>query len=115
MKRNNKKGFTIVELVIVIAVIAILSAVLIPTFGGIIDQANQSAAQQEARNLYTEYFINHPLADVDYVEVDGYYFDANNGFKFVEVEEGDDALENCLTKGTDGKIVCVVEGCTICK
>ena len=35
MKRNNKKGFTIVELVIVIAVIAILSAVLIPSFGGV--------------------------------------------------------------------------------
>ena len=28
MKRNNKKGFTIVELVIVIAVIAILAAAL---------------------------------------------------------------------------------------
>ena len=32
MKLNKKKGFTIVELVIVIAVIAILAAVLIPTF-----------------------------------------------------------------------------------
>ncbi len=52
MKRNNKKGFTIVELVIVIAVIAILSAVLIPTFGGIVDKANKSANEQEARNGY---------------------------------------------------------------
>ena len=52
MKRNNKKGFTIVELVIVIAVIAILSAVLIPTFGGIVDKANQSAVLQEAQNEY---------------------------------------------------------------
>ncbi|MBQ7326974.1 MAG: type II secretion system protein [Clostridia bacterium] len=55
MKRNNKKGFTIVELVIVIAVIAILSAVLIPTFGSVIEDANKTAAQQEARNLYTSY------------------------------------------------------------
>ncbi len=54
MKRNNKKGFTIVELVIVIAVIAILSAVLIPTFGSIIDKANASAVQQEAANKYKE-------------------------------------------------------------
>ena len=50
MKRNNKKGFTIVELVIVIAVIGILAGVLIPTFSGIIGQANQSAADQAARN-----------------------------------------------------------------
>ncbi|MBQ8414379.1 MAG: type II secretion system protein [Clostridia bacterium] len=57
MKRNNKKGFTIVELVIVIAVIAILSAVLIPTFGGIVDKANESARDQEARNAFTEYLI----------------------------------------------------------
>ena len=47
MKRNNKKGFTIVELVIVIAVIAILAGVLIPTFAGIIKKANISKAQQE--------------------------------------------------------------------
>ncbi|MBO4356346.1 MAG: prepilin-type N-terminal cleavage/methylation domain-containing protein, partial [Clostridia bacterium] len=44
----NKKGFTIVELVIVIAVIAILAAVLIPTFSGVIQRANASAALQEA-------------------------------------------------------------------
>ena len=46
MKRNNKKGFTIVELVIVIAVIAILAAVLIPTFSGVIEKANKSSANK---------------------------------------------------------------------
>lgn len=48
--KKNKKGFTIVELVIVIAVIAILAAVLIPTFTNVVDQANRSAALEEARN-----------------------------------------------------------------
>lgn len=51
--RNNKKGFTIVELVIVIAVIAILAGVLIPTFAGVINKANESKALQEAKNAYT--------------------------------------------------------------
>ena len=55
MKKSNKKGFTIVELVIVIAVIAILAAVLIPTFSNVISKANDSAALQNARNTYTEY------------------------------------------------------------
>lgn len=50
MRKNNKKGFTIVELVIVIAVIAILAAVLIPTFAGIVSKANASKALQEAQN-----------------------------------------------------------------
>lgn len=48
--RNNKKGFTIVELVIVIAVIAILAAVLIPTFSSITQSAKESAAMQQAKS-----------------------------------------------------------------
>ena len=51
MRNTNKKGFTIVELVVVVAVIAILAAVLIPTFAGIIDRANQSADQQAVANI----------------------------------------------------------------
>ena len=46
----NKKGFTIVELVIVIAVIAILAAVLIPTFTTVTAKAKESAALQQATN-----------------------------------------------------------------
>ena len=53
IKRNNKQGFTLVELVIVIAVIAILAAVLIPTFSGIINKANQSADMQAVRQMNT--------------------------------------------------------------
>ena len=54
MKKMNKKGFTIVELVIVIAVIAILAGVLIPTFSGIVEKAQVSAEQQKITNAYKE-------------------------------------------------------------
>ena len=64
MKRNNKKGFTIVELVIVIAVIGILAGVLIPTFSGIIDNANKTKALQEVKNAYTATLADD-LADGD--------------------------------------------------
>ena len=53
MKHTNKKGFTIVELVIVIAVIAILAAVLIPTFSNLIKKANISNDTAIAKNLNT--------------------------------------------------------------
>ncbi|MBP5312402.1 MAG: BspA family leucine-rich repeat surface protein [Clostridia bacterium] len=49
-RRPSGEGFTIVELVIVIAVIAILAAVLIPTFSSIIQKANESKELQEGRN-----------------------------------------------------------------
>lgn len=52
--KKNKKGFTIVELVIVIAVIAILAAVLIPTFTTLVDRAKRTADLQECKSAYTQ-------------------------------------------------------------
>lgn len=49
--KNTRKGFTTVELVIVIAVIAILATVLVPTFSNMINQANLSADKQNVRNM----------------------------------------------------------------
>lgn len=49
--KNTRKGFTTVELVIVIAVIAILATVLIPTFSNMIEKANLSADTQNVRNM----------------------------------------------------------------
>ena len=54
IRKNRKgKGFTTVELVIVIAVIAILAAVLIPTFASLIKKANESADIQAAKQMNT--------------------------------------------------------------
>ena len=44
---RNKKGFTLVELVIVIAVIAILAGVMIGTFASVVKKAKDSAKAQE--------------------------------------------------------------------
>ena len=49
--KNKCKGFTIVELVIVIAVIAVLAAVAIPTFSAIVKRANISTDTQIVRNM----------------------------------------------------------------
>lgn len=65
MRKMNKKGFTIVELVIVIAVVAILAAVLIPTFASLIDKANQSADQQAVTNMNKLLATAKEPADID--------------------------------------------------
>lgn len=89
--KKMKKGFTIMELVIVIAVIAILAAVLIPTFSNIVDSANESAAMQEARIEWTNYSVEvatssglnddyvvvYAPADAD--EEEYYYFEVTDG------------------------------------
>ena len=53
MKNTKKRGFTIVELVIVIAVIAILASVLIPTFANVVANAKKTKLLQDARTAYT--------------------------------------------------------------
>ncbi len=62
MRNTNKKGFTIVELVIVVAVIAILAAVLIPTFSGIIAKANESADIQAVRQMNVALAVDGAVA-----------------------------------------------------
>ncbi len=63
MKNTNKKGFTIVELVIVIAVIAILAAVLIPTFASILNKASLSNDQTAISMINTNLKIAFPAND----------------------------------------------------
>lgn len=61
---QRRKGFTTVELVIVIAVIAILATALIPTFGGLIKSANHNVDVQAANQLTTlvvMHAVNHPI------------------------------------------------------
>ena len=77
MKKMNKKGFTIVELVIVIAVIAILAAVMIPTFSGIVAKAQQSAAIQQATATWKEIYAID-LADGTLDMYEGAAVEANN-------------------------------------
>ena len=65
MRKSNRKGFTIVELVIVIAVIAILAAVLIPTFASIIKKANLSSDQSAVRNMNTALAADTAVVDAE--------------------------------------------------
>ena len=49
--RNKKKAFTIIELMAVIAIIAILSAVLVPTVSGYINRTKKSNIVVQSRNV----------------------------------------------------------------
>ena len=65
--KKAKRGFTITELVIVIAVIAILAAVLIPTFSNVINRANESAAMQEAKSEFDNFMPEIALSEEENV------------------------------------------------
>ncbi len=44
-QRNGEKGFTLIELIIVIVILGIIAGVAIPKFVGLSDQARKSAAK----------------------------------------------------------------------
>ena len=49
MKKNNKKGFTLAELLIVVAIIAVLVAISIPIFSSQLTKARQATNEANAR------------------------------------------------------------------
>lgn len=54
MKKSNKKGFTLVELLVVVAIIGILAAIAIPQFAKYREQAYDSASQADLRTIKLE-------------------------------------------------------------
>ena len=49
--KNNKKGFTLVELIVVLVILAILAALLIPALTGYIDKAKEKSVVAETRQV----------------------------------------------------------------
>ena len=49
--KNKKKGFTLVELIVVLAILAILAAMLVPALTGYIDKANKQKVVAECRQV----------------------------------------------------------------
>ncbi len=49
LRKNNKKGFTLVELIVVLVILAILAALLIPALTGYIDKAKEKQVIAETR------------------------------------------------------------------
>ena len=51
LKENNKKGFTLVELIVVLVILAILAALLVPALTGYIDKAKRKSVVAETRQV----------------------------------------------------------------
>ena len=98
--RSTDDGFTLIELMVVVLIIAILLAIAIPTFLGAQNKAKDRSAQSSVRNALT-------AAKTIYSDTSLY-----TSATLVELEAVEPSLEYLATASTGPKVISVVTTAT---
>ena len=61
--KNNKKGFTLAELLVVVGIIAVLIAIAIPVFSGQVEKAREAVDAANIRSKYAELMSDQLTGD----------------------------------------------------
>ena len=81
MKQRNKKGFTLAELLIVVAIVAVLAAIAIPIFNMQLDKARQGVDTSNLRAAKS-------MAAADALQNADHYSDGTYYYRFDEDPSG---------------------------
>ena len=118
-KLKNSKGFTLMEMLIVVAIIAVLVAIAIPTFTNQLEKAREATDLANLRSAYAQ-VMAAALTNADKDDTIGLKRDGGDGeavwsinvnatqtvakWQTKDVKVADIAMtdDNCTTKGTAG-------------
>ncbi len=112
-KLFNKKGMTLVEVIVVLVILAILAAVLVPTMIGWIDKANEKTSAAEARAVYlaaqtlaSEKYAKDGAFNINYIKQgDGNYGEFVAGVAELADVKVEDITELVVLNGKVTKVV----------
>lgn len=118
-RKHKNKGFTLVELIVVIVILAILAAILVPSLLGWIDKSRESKYLLDARNavMATQSVLveNYASASLDESDAGNTFLTANKD-KILEIADmdGNEDIENMtfVKDATTGKYIPMIQTLT---
>ena len=114
--KNNKKGFTLIEIIVVVVILAVLMAVAVPAVMSYLDEADNAKYETAGHALFTAVQTEYSKDYADNKKIDGSYVTGGNADTYKEkaaerVSNDDDAIKDTktditnVTTGSGGKSI----------
>ncbi|WP_227938625.1 prepilin-type N-terminal cleavage/methylation domain-containing protein [Alkalihalobacillus deserti] len=99
-KRLSDKGLTLIEVLLVVLILGILAAIVVPTFFGLVEKAEQDVCDVnviQLERMYESYLV---LENIDHSDV---------VFTQYLLDYGENICDDCDLSYVDGKVICNVQ------